>query len=42
MIGANREAATRALKELREEGAVGVRNHKIHVVNVEVLRQTAG
>jgi CRP-like cAMP-binding protein len=41
MIGANREAVTRALKELREQGGVDVRNRRIHVVNAEILRHTS-
>jgi CRP/FNR family transcriptional regulator len=43
MIGANREAVTRAFARLREAGAVEVRRRYIHVENLEVLRvATAG
>lgn len=42
MIGANREAVTRALKGLREGGSVEVRGRLIHVVDPEVLRLAAG
>jgi len=41
MIGANREAVTRALKELRDEGDVEVRDRRIHVVDPAVLKQAA-
>lgn len=41
MIGANREAVTRALKQLREEGSVEVKERRIHVVDVETLKQAA-
>ena len=41
MIGANREAVTRALKRLREEGGVEVRRRQIHVVNLEALKRIA-
>ncbi len=43
MMGANREAVSRALKGLREGGGVEVRGHLIHVVDPdEVLRRAAG
>jgi len=41
MIGANREAVTRAFARLREAGAVEVRRRYIHVENLEVLRVVA-
>jgi CRP/FNR family cyclic AMP-dependent transcriptional regulator len=41
MIGANREAVTRALKQLREVGGVEVKERRIHVVDVESLKQAA-
>lgn len=41
MIGANREAVTRALKGLREGGAVEVRDRIIHVVDPDGLRRAA-
>ena len=41
MIGANREAITRALKTLRERGAVEVRGRRIHVVDREALKRAA-
>jgi CRP/FNR family cyclic AMP-dependent transcriptional regulator len=41
MIGANREAVTRALKRLREEGRVEVRRRQIHVVDLEALKRIA-
>jgi CRP/FNR family cyclic AMP-dependent transcriptional regulator len=43
MIGANREATTRALKRLRqEEGAVRVMNRYVYVTDVEALRRASG
>lgn len=42
MIGANREAVSRALKRLREGGGVEVRRRLIHVVDPELLRRAAG
>ncbi|MDQ5813014.1 MAG: Crp/Fnr family transcriptional regulator [Actinomycetota bacterium] len=41
MIGANREATTRALGTLRERGAVEVRERRIHVVDPEALKRAA-
>ena len=41
MIGANREAVTRAFKRLREEGGVEVRRRQIHVVDQEALKRIA-
>ena len=42
MVGANREAVTRALGRLRREGAVEVRNRHIRVVDVDALTRIAG
>ncbi len=39
MIGANREAITRALKTLRERGAVEVKERYIYVPDLEALRR---
>jgi CRP/FNR family transcriptional regulator len=39
MIGANREAITRAFARLREVGAVEVRRRYIHVADIEKLRR---
>jgi hypothetical protein len=39
MIGANREATTRALRRLREIGAVEVEGRRIRVAALEALRQ---
>ena len=41
MIGANREAVTRAFKRLREEGGVEVRRRQIHDVDLEALKRIA-
>jgi CRP/FNR family transcriptional regulator len=41
MIGANREAVTRALGKLRRGGVIEVRERRIHVVDLEALRRTA-
>jgi CRP/FNR family cyclic AMP-dependent transcriptional regulator len=41
MIGANREATTRALGTLRERGALEVRDRHIRVAHLEVLRRQA-
>jgi len=38
MIGANREAVTRAFARLRELGAVKVQRRYIHVEDIEELR----
>jgi CRP/FNR family transcriptional regulator len=42
MIGANREAVTRAFKGLRENGGVEVRDRRIYIVDEERLRGAAG
>ena len=42
MIGSNREAVTRALKRLREEGGVEVRRRQIHIVDLDALKRIAG
>jgi len=42
MIGANREAVTRAFGRLQDEGAVQLRRRLIYVENVEALERTAG
>ena len=41
MIGANREAITRAFKTLRELGAVEVKERYIYVTDLEALRRAA-
>jgi DNA-binding transcriptional regulator YhcF (GntR family) len=41
MIGSNREAVTRALKRLREEGGVEVRRRQIHILDLEALKRIA-
>jgi CRP/FNR family transcriptional regulator, cyclic AMP receptor protein len=41
MIGANREAVTRAFAWLREVGAVETRRRYIHVENIETLQAAA-
>ena len=41
MIGANREAVTRAFSRLREAGAVETRRRYIHVENIETLKEAA-
>jgi len=41
MIGANREAVTRAFGRLRSEGVVELRNRRIFITDPEALRQTA-
>ena len=41
MIGSNREAVTRAMKQLRENGAVEVAGRRIHLRDREVLEQEA-
>jgi CRP/FNR family cyclic AMP-dependent transcriptional regulator len=41
MIGANREATTRALGALRRQGVVQVRDRRVHVMNPEALHRTA-
>ncbi len=42
MIGANREAVTRAFGRLQDEGAVEVRRRLIYVEDVEALERVAG
>jgi CRP-like cAMP-binding protein len=42
MIGANREAVTRAFGQLQDEGAVELRRRLIHVSDIEALRRVAG
>ena len=42
MVGANREAVTRALGRLRREGSVEIRDRHIHVVDVDALARSAG
>jgi CRP/FNR family cyclic AMP-dependent transcriptional regulator len=42
MIGANREAVTRAFAKLQDEGAVELRRRLIHVRDIEALRRLAG
>ena len=41
MIGANREATTRALGALRRRGIVQVRDRRVHITNPEALHRTA-
>jgi CRP/FNR family transcriptional regulator len=41
MIGANREAVTRAFGKLRFRGSVELRNRRIFVTDLEVLEQAA-
>jgi len=41
MIGANREAVTRALGRLREEGAVRLKNRYIYVTDMEALERAS-
>ena len=41
MIGANREATTRALGALREQGVVQVRDRRVHITNPGALHRTA-
>jgi len=42
MIGANREAVTRAFGRLQEEGALQLRQRLIYVDDVEALQRAAG
>jgi CRP/FNR family transcriptional regulator, cyclic AMP receptor protein len=42
MIGANREAVTRAFSKLQDEGAIELRRRIIHVRDIEALRRVAG
>jgi hypothetical protein len=41
MMGANREAVTRAFALLREIKAVEIRRRHIHILDIEALRKTA-
>jgi len=41
MIGANREAVTRAFGKLRSEGGVELRNRRIFVTDLETLKRIA-
>ncbi len=41
MIGANREAVTRAFSKLQDEGVVELRRRFIHVSDIEALRRVA-
>ena len=42
MIGANREAVTRAFAKLQDEGAVELRRRLIHIRDMDALRRAAG
>jgi CRP/FNR family transcriptional regulator len=42
MVGANREAVTRALRRLREEGAVQTRSRYMYVTDLEALKRASG
>ncbi len=42
MIGAKREAVTRALGRLREEGAVRLKNRYIYATDMEALKRASG
>jgi CRP/FNR family transcriptional regulator len=42
MIGANREAVTRAFGLLQDQGAVELRRRLIHIKDMEALRRAAG
>jgi CRP-like cAMP-binding protein len=42
MIGANREAVTRAFGKLQDQGAVELRRRLIHIRDMEALRRAAG
>ena len=42
MIGANREATTRAFRELQEIGGVELRSRYVHVTDPEALRHASG
>ena len=42
MIGANREAVTRAFTKLQDEGAIELRRRLIYVQDIEGLRRAAG
>jgi CRP/FNR family cyclic AMP-dependent transcriptional regulator len=42
MIGANREAVTRAFTKLQDEGVVELRRRLIHIRDLEALRRVGG
>jgi CRP/FNR family transcriptional regulator len=42
MIGANREAVTKAFTKLQDEGAVELRRRLIHIKDMDALRRAAG
>jgi CRP/FNR family cyclic AMP-dependent transcriptional regulator len=42
MIGAKREAVTKAFTKLQDEGAVELKRRLIHVKDIEALRRSAG
>jgi len=42
MIGANREAVSRAFRELQEGGCIEVRERRVYVKDFDALRQNAG
>ena len=42
MIGASRESVTRAFTKLRRGGAVELKDRRIYVRDIEILRGTAG
>ena len=42
MIGANREAVTRAFRLLQDDGAVELRRRLIHIKDMDALRRAAG
>jgi CRP-like cAMP-binding protein len=42
MVGANREAVTRAMGYLQREGAIEVRGRRLHVRDFDALRRSAG
>jgi DNA-binding transcriptional regulator YhcF (GntR family) len=42
MIGANREAVTRAFGRLQDEGVVQLRRRLIYVEDIEALERAAG
>ena len=42
MIGANREAVTRAFGKLQDEGALQIRRRLIYVDDLEALQRAAG
>ncbi len=42
MIGANREAVTRAIAKLREGGCVEIKRHHLYIKDFDALRRNAG